>query len=116
MTTSRSNLQGALYSLLTFHIGKVEVEGALLLVKLLAGVDEGWLVIIAAIQETDHIGHTVHPIHVELVYDSGLAHVLRRNNQPLELLFTGPDGHREHTADGFQFSVEPQFTNHHIVA
>ena len=113
---SRSNLQGTLHSLLPFHIGKVKVEGTLLFIELLACIDEGGLVLGAAIEETDDIGQTVHTIHVQLVHDRRFTYILLRHNQPFELLLPSPDGDGEHTTDRFQLAVESQLADHHIVA
>lgn len=109
------DLQGTLHSLLSFHVGKVEVEGTLLFIELLACIDEGGLVLGAAIEETDDIGQTVHSKHLQLVHHRRFTHIVLRNNQSLELLLTGTDGDGEHSADRLQLAVESQLTNHHIV-
>ena len=116
MASCCGNLQGTLHSFLSFHVGKVEVEGTLLFVKLLAGIDKGGLVEGAAIEETDDIGQTFHPKHLQLVHHRRFTHIVLRHNQPLELLLTGTDGDGEHTADRLQLAVESQLTNHHIVS
>ena len=115
MTTSSGHLQGALHTLLSSHIGKVEVEAVLMFVELLTGIDDGGLILFCPVHETDNVREVLHAIDVEIVDNSRLVHVVHGHNKALELLLTGTDSYGEGTADGFQLTVEAQFAYHHIV-
>ena len=115
MTACSGDLQRALHALLAADVGKVELEIVLMLVELLARVDEGGLILAAAVEETDDIRQVVHAVDVKVVHHGGFAHIGLGNNQPLELLLTGTDGYGKGAADGFELPVKPQFPDHHVV-
>ena len=93
MRTCCSNLKSTFHALLPTYIGKVEIVGILLLVELFPCIYKSGFKFGRTVKESDYIGQIVHSQHIELVYNSGLAHILLRNNQALELLLTGTDGH-----------------------
>ena len=115
MTAGSRHLQGALHTLLTTHIGKVEVEMALLLVKLPAGIDTSRFEALGSVEEVDDLGDMLHAIHVEVVDHGCLADVLPGHYQSLEMLCTGAYGYGQGTTDGLQGAIETQFTYEHIV-
>ena len=84
-------------------------------VEFLTGIDDGGLILFCPVHEADDVREVLHAIDVEIVHDSRLVHVLHGHDEALELLLAGTDGYGEGTADGFQFAVEAQLTNHHIV-
>ena len=115
MSTSSSHLQGTLYAFLTTHIGKVEIKGVLVVVKLLTCINNGRFAILGTIQKGNHISDILHAVHLKLVYHSRFAHILLGNYQALKLLFACTDGYRQHTAYGFQFAIQAQLAYHHII-
>ena len=100
MTPRRSHFQGTFYALLALHVGKIEIEGILLFVKLLAGINDGRLIILCSVEETDHIGQTIHPVDVEVIDDSRFPRICLRHNESFELLGAGSDGYGQGAADG----------------
>ena len=114
MASSGRHLQSTLYTLLPLHVGKVKVEGVLLFVEFLAGIDDRWLITLCAVEETDDISQTLHPKNLELVHDGCFTGILLRHDESFELLLTGKHSHEQSAADRFQTAVESQFAYHHI--
>ena len=115
MSTGCGNLQGTLHTFLALHFCKVKIERVLMLVELTTGIDNGCFVIVVAVEEADDIGEIVHAIDLEIVDDSRLAGILLGYDETFELFFSCADGYWQGTVDGLQLSVEPQFTNHHVL-
>ena len=106
MTTGGSNLQGSLNTLLTFDVGEVEVELQLLVIKLLARVDDCRFVGRRAVEEVDNIHQCLHAVDLQLVDDGRFADVLLGNDEALEFLLAGTDGDGQCTADRLQVTVQ----------
>ena len=49
-------------------------------------------------------------------YHRGFTYILFWNNQPLEFLFPGSDGYGQHGPHGLYAAIEPQLTDHHVIA
>ena len=86
----------------------------LLLVKLLARINNGGFVLFCAIQELHYVHQRFHTIDLQLVDHSGLADVLLWNDESLELLGTGLDGDGQCSANRLQTPVQSQFAYHHV--
>ena len=86
-----------------------------MLVKFLAGVDEGWLITIIAVKETYDVTQIVHPKNNEIINDSSFSGIFCRHNESLELIFLGTDSYRKNTAYWFEFAIKTQFAYHHII-
>ena len=93
MAACRSYLHGALHVFLSFDIGKVEFGVCLLFIKLFAGVDDGGLVAVVAVEKLDDIAEVVHAVHFELVDHGCLAHIIFGHNESAELFLAGLYGH-----------------------
>ena len=115
MTAGGSHLQGTLHALLSLHVGKVEVEAVLLLIEFPTGVHQRRFILSVSVQETDNIRQVVHSVDRQIVDDGGLTSILTRNEQSLEMLLPGSDGYRKSPTDGFQFPVQTELADHHIV-
>ena len=106
MTASGRHLQGALHTLLTFHVTEVDVEMVLMLVKLLTRVDNGRLVAVVTVHKTDDVRQCLHAIDLQLVHDSRFTDILLGDNETLELLCPRPNGDGQCTANRLQTPVE----------
>ena len=115
MAAGRRNLHRALDVLLPADVGKVEVELALLLVKLAARVDDGRLKALHPIQKTHHVEQVVHAVDVKFVDHGRLTDVLPRHNQSLKLFFSRLNGNGQGAADGLKPSVKSQLAHEHIL-
>ena len=115
MPTCSCNFQGALDALLSFDITEVKVVLVLLLIELMAGIDHCGLVGVCAVKKLNDIHERLHTINLEVIDDGGLADVLFRNNQPLELFLTCPDGDGKCTADRLQAAVKSQLAYQHVL-
>ena len=114
MTTCSSHLQGALHTLLPFHVGKVLFKDVLLFVELLAGVHlHGLISQRVTIKEADDVDDSLHAIDLQVVDNSRFAHILLRYDESLELLGTGADGDGQSTTNGLQSTIESQFAQEH---
>lgn len=80
MSARCCHFQRASDTLLTTHVGKVEVETVLLLVEFAPCIDEGRLVFSSTRYKLDDVHDVVHAIHLQIVYHSRLALVLLRHN------------------------------------
>ena len=56
MSTGSSYLKGTLNTLLTFHIGKVEITGVLLCIEFFSGIDNCWFKDSTPVEEADDVG------------------------------------------------------------
>ena len=115
MTACGCYLESTLHTLLTTNIAEVELIMVLLLIELLAGVNDGRLIAGVTIHELDDICQRLHAIHLQLVDYSRLADVLLGHDEALELLLASPDGNGQGSANGLQAAVQSQFTYHHIM-
>ena len=114
MTAGGSHLQYTLDVLLPTDIGEVGIKLVLLGKEFLAGVDNGGLVLLAAIDEMDDIEQRVHAIDLEVVDDGGLTCVLSWHDESAVFQCPRLDGDGQCAAYGQQASVESQFAYHHV--
>ena len=66
----------------------------LIIVKFLAGVDNGRRRITSVAHELDDFEKRFHAVNLKIVYDSRFPSVLFRHNQALKVLCSGSDGYR----------------------
>ena len=114
MTTSGSNLQGTLDTLLTFHVREVEVELQLLLVEFTARIDDCWLVGRGTVEEMNDIHQRLHAIYFQLVDNGSFSDILLRHDEALKLLLAGTDGNGQCSTDRLQMTVQSQLAHQHI--
>ena len=60
VSAGRRHFERTFHAFLPFHIAEIEVEVTLLLIKLLAGVDDGRLESVGLGEELQHVGHCFH--------------------------------------------------------
>ena len=113
MAAGGRHFERTFHALLSAHVGKVEVGGVLLLVKLAPGVYHGGLEGLGAVEQCYHIVDRLQTIDVEIVHHSRFPLIGLGHNETLELLLAGPDGHGKRTPDGDEPAVETQFAGQH---
>ena len=105
MSASRRHFERTFHAFLPFHIAEIEVEVALLLIKLLAGVDDGGPESVGLGEELQHVGHRFHAINVEVVHHSSLSYVGFGHDEAFKFLGSCPDSDGQCAFDGLQMAV-----------
>ena len=110
------HLQCPLHILLSADICKVEVEGILVLIKFLPGIDKARLWSRCPIEEVNDLQDVLHAVDFQCVYHGRLVFVGFRHDDALEFLCTCLDGDGQYSFDGLQGTVETELSHEHEVA
>ena len=114
MSASRCHFKSTLHILLTFHVGIIEVEIILLLVKFLASVDDHWREVLLTSDEAYHLHDILHAINLKVVYYGSLALIGFRYDKTFEMLCPCPNSNGQSSFYWLQSTVKTKLANHHI--
>ena len=116
MSSGTSHLEGALYILLSSHLGKVVVKLPLRAGKLGAGIHVGRFQREVTIEKRNHLLQIVCAIDVEVVHHGGFHGIGPRQNESVQVHGARHDGHGQRTLHRPQRPVERQFAHQHIAS
>ena len=87
----------------------------LVIVKLLAGVDNGRRRITSVAHELYDFEKRFHAVNLKIVYDSSFPGVLFRYDKSLKVLCSCSDSYRQGTFDRLERTVKAQLAYHHVL-
>ena len=103
MPACGSNLEGALYIVLSLHVSKVQIEVVLMSIELSAGVDDGGReCIFVATEEVDDLSEVLGAIDFQAIDDSGFVNILLGYDESLVAHLACFDSDGQRTAYGLQ--------------
>ena len=106
MSTCCSNFHSSLYTLLSFHISKVEIIRILVFIEFLARVNNGRFKVVITIKKIDNIGEIIHTIDLQIIYHGCFTGIFLWYNHTFKVIFLSADSNRQNAANRLYFPVK----------